>query len=73
MFAQGETLRAPAADRYWDPLRFYVAVWRKESSTRKRGREAIQDVATLALRRYGHESLLLQRLGNEERRNLDRL
>ena len=37
-------------------LRRHVA---KGAIDAKRGREAIQDVATLALRRYGHEDLLL--------------
>ena len=57
MFARGETLHAPHLIdiETTQVLRRHVA---KGAIDAKRGREAIQDVATLALRRYGHESLL---------------
>ena len=57
MFAPGETLHAPHLIdiETTQVLRSHVA---KGAIDPKRGREAIQDVATLALRRYGHESLL---------------
>ena len=57
MFAPGKTLHAPYLIdiETAQVLRRHVA---KGAIDAKRGREAIQDVATLALRRYGHESLL---------------
>jgi predicted nucleic acid-binding protein len=57
MFAPGETLHAPHLIdiETTQVLRRQVG---KGAIDAKRGREAIDDVATLALRRYGHESLL---------------
>ena len=57
MFDPGETLPAPHLIdiETTQVLRRHVA---NGAIDAKRGREAIQDVATLALRRYGHESLL---------------
>src|ERR1700689_2741783 len=57
MFSPGETLHAPHLIdiETTQVLRRHVA---QGAIDAKRGREAIQDVATLALRRYGHESLL---------------
>jgi len=57
MFAPGETLHAPHLIdiETTQVLRRYVA---NGAIDAKRGREAIQDIASLSLRRYGHESLL---------------
>ena len=57
MFAPGETLHAPHLIdiETTQVLRRHVA---KGAIGAQRGREAIQDVGALALRRYGHVDLL---------------